>query len=204
MHCIMAWKEYKMRSDAVFSNLVQQLQMFQKKELTIYLYLMQQWTPHSTANPLHLPKHTLHSGRTYTVWNSSSGGSSVCADTLSLHVWVTEKLLLFHPDIIHQNCSHSMARMCVALCHTFKEGMHLYTHCFCPCVTLSLYTCWITQHFSIFTPGRVRRHVLTGRTKVLCSHSAQCWWQGYGCWVSCPHTYLDARTAIYILYLYIE
>lgn len=72
--------------------------------------------PHSTANPLHAPKHTLHTGRTYTVWNSSSGGSSVCDDTLELHVWVTVS-----PGYYSSNCSHSTACMCAAVCTHSKE-----------------------------------------------------------------------------------
>lgn len=59
-----------------------------------------------------------------------------------------------------------------------ETSAHSYTNS----VTLSLCSCWFWQCFPIFALWRARRRVPTGGTKVLWSHSAQCWWQGYGCY----------------------
>lgn len=164
--CIRAWREQKTQSDTVTvihpgsdACLIAGVDTLFRFISAVKLI----WNPLSTANP---PKHTLHSGRTYTDGSSSSRGSSVCVDTLGLHVWVAGKL--------HLNRHHASRG-------SRKVAFHTHALRVCPRATLSLYGCWIWQRFAVFTPERVRRRVPTGGTEGLCGRSAQWWWRGYGC-----------------------
>lgn len=167
-------KEYKIQSIPAIPSV-------SEKGRTAYSYLMQQWkrtwihtaqqthcTPPQHALPprqdLHILKHLIR--------------RVLCLRRYSRAAYVSDRKAAVVPPWKSKCC-----RFEPQISAQRQTSQYWCTRCVCaPSVTLSHCGCWIWQRFPIFAPHRGRRHVPPGSAKVLCSLSAQCWWQGYGCY----------------------
>lgn len=172
--CITACEEYKNQSSPAVTN-------GSWEEQTIYLYLMQQWKLkwiHTAQQTHRILKPQPASAAGLTRIETAHQEGLLFATILSSCMCEWEGSC----------CSFALilfVKLSTVAVWNFSDqtNKHVFVHSrFCPSVTLSLCASWVWQCFHTLAPQRVRRHVPIGRNIVLCSHSAQCWWQGYGCY----------------------
>lgn len=154
--CIMGWKGYSTQSHSLaMKNISHQAP-------AICLYLIHPIWIHTTLQIHGIFQNTPRTVAGLTQFETAHQEGLLFASTISRCMCERQGSCTV-ADIIH----HSTART------------RIPTHTLCDTEPLCLLN---PTAFATITPQTVRCRVPTGRTKVLSRHSAQCWWQGYGCY----------------------